>query len=55
MAAELGRDFSIDAALKSGLIPLVVASENPGKTLETYIALYLKEEVKEEEEEERES
>ncbi len=48
MAAELGADFSLDAALRNGLIPLVVSANAPGKTLETYISLYLKEEVKEE-------
>jgi len=48
MAAELGKNFSLNEALKNGLIPLIVASDSPGKTLATYIALYLKEEVKEE-------
>jgi len=48
MAAELGQDFSLEAALISGLIPLVVSSSDPVKTLSTYITLYLKEEVKEE-------
>ena len=48
MAAELGSAFSLDAALKNGLIPLVRAAKAPSKTLATYIALYLKEEVKEE-------
>ena len=48
MAAELGADFSLDAALRNGLIPLIVSSNEPGKTLATYITLYLKEEVKEE-------
>ena len=48
MAAELGNEFSLDAALRNGLIPLVVSANSPGKTLESYIALYLKEEVKEE-------
>ncbi len=48
MAAELGSDFSLETALINGLIPLVVTAVEPEKTLETYIALYLKEEVKEE-------
>lgn len=48
MAAELGADFSLDAALGNGLIPLIVSANEPDKTLATYIALYLKEEVKEE-------
>ena len=48
MAAELGNDFSIDTALRNGLIPLIVSANLPDKTLATYVALYLKEEVKEE-------
>jgi uncharacterized protein len=48
MAAELGSDFSLDAALQTGLIPLIVPANEPDKTLAAYIALYLKEEVKEE-------
>jgi len=48
MAAELGTDFSLDRALRNGLIPLIVSANTPDKTLATYIALYLKEEVKEE-------
>jgi len=44
MAAELGTDFSLDAALRNGLIPLIVSANAPGKTLATYITLYLKEE-----------
>lgn len=48
MAAELGEDFKLDNALKNGLIPLVAAADEPAKTLEAYIALYLKEEVKQE-------
>jgi predicted AAA+ superfamily ATPase len=48
MAAELGPNFSLDAALRNGLIPLIVSANAPGKTLATYITLYLKEEVKEE-------
>ncbi|RLC04075.1 MAG: ATP-binding protein [Deltaproteobacteria bacterium] len=48
MAAELGTDFSLDTVLRNGLIPLVFSARSPDKTLATYIALYLKEEVKEE-------
>ena len=48
MAAELGSDFDLDKALKNGLIPLVFSAKSPEKTMETYITLYLKEEVKEE-------
>lgn len=48
MAAELGRDFSLETSLQHGLIPLIVAANAPDKALEAYIALYMKEEVKEE-------
>ncbi|MDY6825035.1 MAG: DUF4143 domain-containing protein [Thermodesulfobacteriota bacterium] len=48
MAAELGEDFKLEKGLKNGLVPLVVSADDPVKTLETYIALYLKEEVKQE-------
>lgn len=48
MAAELGTEFSLDATLRNGLIPLVVSAKAPARTLATYIALYLKEEVKQE-------
>lgn len=48
MAVELGDAFSLDGALKTGLIPLIVASNDPVNTLTTYIALYIKEEIKQE-------
>jgi predicted AAA+ superfamily ATPase len=48
MAAELGMGFSLEAALRDGLIPLTVAAKEPDKSLAAYITLYLKEEVKEE-------
>ena len=48
MAVELGDAFSLDGALKTGLIPLIVASNDPVNTLATYIALYIKEEIKQE-------
>ncbi|MCF8039591.1 MAG: AAA family ATPase [Desulfohalobiaceae bacterium] len=48
MAAELGKDFSLETSLKNGLIPLIVSANAPDKALEAYIALYMKEEVKEE-------
>ncbi|MCP4681870.1 MAG: ATP-binding protein [Desulfobacterales bacterium] len=48
MAAELDTDFSLNTALTNGLIPLIISANAPGKTLATYLALYLKEEVKEE-------
>jgi predicted AAA+ superfamily ATPase len=48
MAAELGTDFSLDDAITNGLTPLIFSANAPDKAMETYIALYLKEEVKEE-------
>lgn len=45
MASELGNEFSLTNALKVGLVPLVVASEEPTVTLAGYISLYLREEV----------
>ncbi len=48
MAAEMGKRFSLDIALKNGLIPLIVSAKSPEKTMAAYISLYLKEEVKEE-------
>lgn len=45
MAAELGNAFSLDSAMQIGLLPLVLASENPSDVLQSYSALYLREEV----------
>jgi len=45
MAAELGSQFNLNQALQNGMVPLIVESADPKRTLETYIALYLKEEV----------
>lgn len=47
MAAELP-DFKLDAALRNGLMPLVVAAKEPGDVLQAYVALYLDEEVQRE-------
>jgi predicted AAA+ superfamily ATPase len=44
MAAELA-EFGIEDALKFGLLPLVVAAEDPEDTLRSYAALYLEQEV----------
>jgi predicted AAA+ superfamily ATPase len=44
MAAELA-EFRIEDALKFGLLPLVVAAEDPEDTLRSYAALYLEQEV----------
>ncbi len=45
MVAELEKRFSLEEALKIGLLPLVVDSQNPNDVLKTYAALYLREEV----------
>lgn len=45
MAAELGSKFNLDNALKYGTIPVIVDSENPKATLESYMATYIREEV----------
>jgi predicted AAA+ superfamily ATPase len=45
MASELGDSFSLDQALVSGMLPLVIASPNPDDTLKAYSSFYLKEEV----------
>ena len=44
MAAELDA-FDLGTALERGLVPLVVASEQPEQTLSAYASLYLTEEV----------
>lgn len=45
MAAELGQHFNLDSALCTGMLPLVFGSPNPIDLLQTYIGLYLKEEI----------
>lgn len=45
IASELGEFFSLDVALRQGLLPLVWDSPTPAAILKTYCALYLKEEV----------
>lgn len=47
-AAELGERFSLDLALSTGLLPLVMDAENPISILKGYAGLYLKEEIQEE-------
>ncbi len=44
-AAELGKTFSLEDALHHGLLPVVLDSADPNKVLQTYAALYLREEV----------
>ncbi|MCY3885879.1 MAG: AAA family ATPase [Gammaproteobacteria bacterium] len=45
MAAELSR-FHLERALLHGMLPLVVASDDPHEVLESYISLYIDEEVR---------
>lgn len=44
--AELGDDFDLEAALDSGTIPLVWVSEERRSVLESYVRLYLREEIR---------
>ncbi len=43
---ELDRDFDLERALRFGTIPLVWTAEDPRATLEAYVQLYLREEIK---------
>ena len=43
---ELGDDFDLDAALDTGTIPLVWVAEDRRAVLESYVRLYLREEVR---------
>jgi predicted AAA+ superfamily ATPase len=46
MAAELGEGrFRLDAALRQGLLPVVLAEANPASVLNDYAALYIREEI----------
>lgn len=45
MAAEIGAAFDLDRALATGLVPLVWDAENPTRTLQGYLSLYVREEV----------
>ena len=45
LAAELGVAFSLERALRIGLVPLVWEAADPEQTLRAYASLYLREEV----------
>lgn len=45
MAAEL-ESFDLDAALRRGMVPLVVAADDPGEVLSAYASLYIDQEVR---------
>jgi predicted AAA+ superfamily ATPase len=44
--AELGRDFDLDRVLRFGSIPLVWQADDPRATLEAYVNLYIREEIR---------
>lgn len=48
MACELKEHFNLEECLLYGMIPVRFASANPAETLQTYISLYIEEEVKQE-------
>ena len=45
MAAELGDGFDLPAALERGMLPLVLGAADPVDTLQSYVAVYVREEV----------
>lgn len=45
LASELKKEFSLEKALRYGLVPLVWQSVDPQEKLRAYISVYLKEEV----------
>ena len=45
LASELGAKFSLEKALRIGLIPLIWESLNPEERLRNYLTLYLREEI----------
>jgi predicted AAA+ superfamily ATPase len=48
LATELGEHFDLTENLQLGMLPLVLASPDPLRTLAGYVSIYLKEEVQEE-------
>jgi predicted AAA+ superfamily ATPase len=44
--AELGQDFDLQRVLRFGSIPLVWQAEDPHATLDAYVQLYVREEIK---------
>jgi predicted AAA+ superfamily ATPase len=44
-ARELGSSFSINRALKTGLIPVIESSPDASKSLSAYVDIYLREEI----------
>lgn len=46
LAAELGSDFDLDRALDVGTVPGILGADDPALALRSYLALYVREEVK---------
>jgi predicted AAA+ superfamily ATPase len=44
--SELGADFQLERALRFGTLPLVCQAEDPRATLEAYVRLYVREEIR---------
>jgi predicted AAA+ superfamily ATPase len=44
--AELGKDFDLERVLRFGSIPLVWQADDPRATLEAYVQLYVREEIR---------
>ncbi len=42
---EIGQDFNLNHALQFGLLPAAVGHDDPKKYLETYVQMYLREEI----------
>lgn len=49
LACEMGDSFDLDRALNLGMLPIVWGAKDPEEVLETYVDLYIQEEVKHEE------
>ena len=45
LASEMGGDFRLEDALVKGMIPLIVSSKTWKRTLASYMALYIREEI----------
>jgi predicted AAA+ superfamily ATPase len=45
IAQELGADFSLEHALRNGLLPASIAHADPSKFLQSYVQTYVREEV----------
>ena len=45
MATELEADFNLDASIRIGTVPLVMAADDPASVLGAYLSLYMREEV----------